>query len=182
MLPRLLTISTFLLAMAYSPGSIYGGEKPKPTDYEVKAAYIYNFAKFIDWPQSRFPDRNANIDVCVLGNDQLGQYLAKIEGKSTGDRRIGFKRNTSLETLRECEILFIDNSQMGKLDKILEAANGSSILTVGDTKGFAQRGVTINFYLENNKMRFEINLQAANRAGLKIRSNLLNIAKIVTGP
>ena len=105
-----------------------------------------------------------------------------VEGKSAGDKKIRFKKITSVENIKGCKILFIGNSETGRLDQILETAKGSIILTVGDTTGFARRGVMINFYLENNKLRFEINPQAASRAGLWISSNLLKIAKIVTGP
>ncbi len=170
-----------LLAAVFCPGSAACGEARKPTEYEVKAAYIYNFAKFIEWP-TVFRDRNDALHVCVIGDDPIGHSLADIDGKSVLNRKIRVRRNVALQNLEECEVVFISHSAREQLDQILEAINRFSVLTIGDTKGFAQRGVLINFYMENNRVLFEINPKAAVRAGLKINSNLLRIARIVGRP
>ena len=181
MLPRVLILTVFLFPALFCPGTALCGDMRKPTEYEVKAAYIYNFAKFIEWPAT-FRDRLDVIHVCVIGDDPFGSSLATIEGKPVGKRRIGIRNLPSLQNTGGCEILFIANSEEGDLDRIVEAVNGSPVLTIGDTKGFTRQGVMINFYMENNKVLFEINPKAAMRAGLKISSTLLRIARIVGGP
>lgn len=170
-----------LLAALFCPGSAACGEARKPTEYEVKAAYIYNFAKFIEWPL-RFRDRGDIIHVCVIGDDPIDGSLADIDGKSVLDRKIRVRLDVALQNLDVCEIVFISHSAREQLDQILKAVNGFSVLTIGDTRGFAQRGVLINFFMENNRVLFEINPKAAVRAGLKINSNLLRIARIVGRP
>lgn len=154
----------------------------KPTEYEVKAAYIYNFAKFVEWPAR--PSRNASaaMTVCLLGEDPFGPALSAIEGKTVGDKKIIIKRNSLSQNFGDCDILFISNSEKEELARILEAIGDLSVLTIGDTKGFAQQGVMINFYIEEKRVRFEINPKAAVRAGLKISANLLRIANIVGEP
>ena len=181
MLPRVLILAVFVIHALFRPGTALCGDNRKPTEYEVKAAYIYNFAKFVDWP-AKFKDRSDLIHVCVLGDDPLGASLATIEGKKVGERKIGVRRLTTLQQTGGCEILFIANSEEGDLDRIVEAVNGSPVLTIGDTKGFTRQGVMINFYMENNKVLFEINPKAASRCGLKISSALLCIARIIGGP
>jgi hypothetical protein len=118
----------------------------------------------------------------VLGDDPFGPSLTAIEGKTVGDKKITIKRNTSLENMRKCEMIFISASEEERLQQILKAINGSPALTIGDTEGFAEQGVMINFYIDNRTVRFEINPQAAKRAGLLISSYLLKIARIVGKP
>ena len=181
MLPRVFILAVFLFPALIRPGTALCGDMRKPTEYEVKAAYIYNFAKFIEWP-AIFRDGSDVIHVCVIGDDPFGPSLTAIGGKTVGKRRIGIRNLTSLQNTGGCEILFIAGSEEGELERIVEAVKDAPVLTTGDTKGFAQQGVMINFYLENNKVLFEINPKAAMRAGMKISSTLLRIARIVGGP
>lgn len=182
MLPRPLAIGMFLLAVISCPGKACCGENPKPTEYEVKAAYIYNFAKYVEWPSGTLQDRSKTIHVCVIGDDPFGPSLTALNGKRVGEKSVRIRRNTSLHDLQGCEILFISDSEEERLAQIVKTINGTLVLTIGDSEGFAGRGVMINFYLENNKVRFEINPKAALHAGLRISSNLLRIARIVGGP
>ncbi len=179
---RLLIYIVLLLSAVFCAERAYSGENRKPTEYEVKAAYIYNFAKFVEWPNGRFRDGSDTIHVCVLGDDPFGRSLAAIGGKAAGDRKIGVKQDVSLQDARGCEIIFISSSEEEQLGQILKAVNKLSALTIGDTEGFAGLGVMINFYMENRTVRFEINPKAAMRAGLRVSSNLLRIARIVGEP
>jgi hypothetical protein len=181
MLPRVFILLFYLIQALFFPGTASSGEPRKPTEYEVKAAYIYNFAKFVEWP-ARFKDRSDLIHVCIIGDDPFGPSLAAIEGKPVGECKIGVRRITSLQQSGGCEMLFIAASEEGELDGILEAVKNSPILTIGDTRGFTQQGVMINFYMENSKVLFEINPKTAMRSGLRVSSNLLRIARIVGGP
>lgn len=151
----------------------------KPTEYEVKAAFIYNFAKFIEWPPA---PSHPYITVCVFGRDPFGPAFNVIEDKTVGDRKIMIRRNASFQNFGDCNILFIGNSEKERLPHIFEALSGLSVLTIGDTTGFARQGVMINFFIEDKTVRFEINREAAARAGLRISSKLLRIARLVGGP
>jgi len=179
---RCIIFIVFLLSAVICVEKTHSGENRKPTEYEVKAAYIYNFAKFVEWQNGRFQDGSDTIHVCVLGDDPFGHSLAAIGGKTAGERKIGVKQNVSIQNIDGCEIVFISGSDEEHLGQILKTLNRSQALTVGDTEGFAERGVMINFYMENRTVRFEINPKAAKHAGLRISSNLLRIARIVQEP
>jgi hypothetical protein len=145
-------------------------QSPDAGEYQVKAAFLYNFAKFVEWPPDSFSDGSAPLRICVLGQDPFGQELRDITSKKTVNGR---------ELARTCHILFIASSEKAHLNRILESLRGADLLTVGDTKGFVQRGGVINFVLEDNRVLFEVNRKAADQARLKISSKLLNVAKLV---
>ncbi len=178
-MPRRVLISIVFLLTALAGAKVAIPEaSPKPSEYDVKAAYIYNFAKFTEWPPGAFQDGERNIHLCVIGDDPFGHSLAAIERKSVGGRRIRVRRGLSVRNLHGCEMVFISASEKEGLEQILETLHALPILTIGDTRGFAQRGVMINFFMEKRKVLFEINPRAADHAGLKISSTLLRIARI----
>lgn len=154
-------------------------QQQKLGEYEVKAAFMYNFLKFIEWPDNAFSDYHTSINLCVLGNDPFGSTLDSVQGETIKNKQIIVKHYNDARGLEKCHILFISRSGEEHLTQILKTLKGLNILTVSDTKGFAQQGVVINFYIEENRVRFEINQDAVNRSGLKISSKLLNLAKIV---
>jgi len=149
-----------------------------PTEYEAKAAFIYNFAKFVEWPAKPGPD-NAPLRLCVLGKDPFGPALEEVKGKLVKERKMEVALLDVTADGRECDLLFIAASEEKHLDRVVAILRGAGTLTVGDTEGYAQRGVMINFFHENGKIRFEINLDAVRRAGLKVSSKLLFLARIV---
>ena len=168
-----------LLLLLAVPGLL--GAQTAP-EYDVKAAFLYNFTKFVDWPPEAFPDPNS-LKVCVLGDNPFGGSLQAIAGEQVGNRKLTVMRTDSLAKPAGCQILFISRSEREKLNHILSAVKGLPVLTVGDTKGYAEDGVIINFVLEGSKVRFEINTESADRAGIRISSKLLQLAKrIVTAP
>ena len=156
-------------------------EERKLGEYEVKAVFIYNLAKFIEWPDKSL-DNSSTLTVYILGDDPFGTDLDAIRDKLIKGKRVVIKQIDSPDDLKNANILFISSSEKERLRDILKSISGLPILTVGDTKSFAQRGVMVNFYLENSKIRFEINLEAANLAGLKISSNLLRMGTIISPP
>jgi len=174
-----LLVALCMLTAALCAPEQSSAQEHKPTEYEVKAAYIYNFAKFVEWPSKKPQRPGAALTVCVLGDDPIGPALAAIEGKTVRDRTIMVKGDLSLGEAAACDILFISSSEQEQLDRVLDVLAGAPVLTIGHAKGFAGQGGMINFYRENKTVRFEINLKAAERAGLKISSNLLRIARIV---
>jgi hypothetical protein len=176
--PKFLTFEIIVILAFFCVAGLSLGEDRKPTEYQVKAAYIYNFAKFVDWPAGGAGD----IDVCVLGEDPFNHDLALIEGKRILNRNIMIKRVASYRNASGCDILFISESEEDHLAQIVSFLKGYPVLTIGDSEGFAEKGVMINFYMEGRTVRFEINPKAAARAGLRISSSLLRIAKIVGEP
>ena len=152
----------------------------KHREYEVKAAFIYNFAKFVDWPREAFPDPASPIVVGVLGFDPFGSTLDRaLRNKTAQGRSFVVRRFKSIEELEDCHILFISGSENKRLDQILQQLDGSDVLTIGETEGFARVGGIINFIEERNRIRFEINIAAAERGQLRISARLLLLAKIV---
>jgi hypothetical protein len=155
-------------------------QSPAAGEYQVKAAFLYNFAKFVEWPPGGFSDASAPLRICVLGQDPFGQELRNITNEKTvNGRKLQIDQMVDVHLARTCHILFIASSEKTQLNRILEGVRGSYVLTVGDTKGFAELGGMINFVLEKNRVQFEVNHKAAEQAGLKISSKLLNVAKLV---
>jgi hypothetical protein len=150
-------------------------------EYQVKAALLLNFAQFIQWPAAAFSAPDAPIVVGVLGDDPFGGALEQtFQDESIGSRKLLVKRSRRIDDLKSCQMLFVAASEKDRLPAILKETAGAAILTVGETDQFAQQGGIVNFYLESGRVRFEINLDAAERSGLKISSQLLKRAKVLS--
>jgi len=143
-------------------------------EYEIKAAFLYNFIKYVDWPS--YGD---TITIGVLGGNPFGTALAPLDGKIVKGRRLLIKEVDSLRDAQKCQIIFVSSSEKSRLHEIFENLKSARVLTVGETEGFAASGGMINFVEENNKVHFEINADAARRTGLTISSELLKLAKLV---
>jgi hypothetical protein len=149
-------------------------------EYQVKAAFLYNFAKFVEWPPDPPTNARAPILLCVAGNDPFGKVLDQtLLGKTANGHPFAIQRIRREEDARGCQILFTSSSDQRHIRSLLAILKGSSVLTVGETEGFPRLGGIINFTLEEDKVRFEINVDAAERARLKISSRLLRVAKVV---
>jgi len=166
---------TLIVVIVFSMLNVHA--QPLFSEYEVKAAFLYNFVKFVEWPDESFS--NATMIIGILGEDPFGTAIDTIQGKTVKGKKLLIKRFKHIKDIENCHILFISSSEKKHLSRIVEALSGLSILTVGDTEGAAQRGVIINFYIRQKKVRFEINVEAARRAKLKISSKMLKLAKIV---
>jgi hypothetical protein len=150
------------------------------TEYQVKAAFLFNFARFVEWPPDAFPSADSALQICVLGQDPFGRDFEQvIVDKTVNGHRIEIAHPDGVPQARACQILFIAASETAHLRMILLGLKGSSVLTVGDAPGFAILGGVINFVLDDGRVRFEINLKAAELAHLKISARLLTVAKIV---
>ena len=146
-----------------------------PTEYQVKAAFLYNFAKFVEWPDQP----NPSVQLCTVGDDPFGNILEEtVKGKTLNGHPIAVKRFKAGENARGCQIAFIGVPER-ETRPVLDMLQGASTLTVGESPNFAKEGGIINFVLEGNKVRFEINVAAAQQARLKISSKLLSLARIV---
>jgi hypothetical protein len=151
----------------------------QPGEYEVKAAFLYNFLTFVEWPARA--RQGEVLRVCVMAEPPVYNAFRELEGQSAAGRKLTVLHPASTEDLGSCHVLFIGRRSERKLAQVIKALEGSGALTVGDTAGFAGQGVIINFYLEDNKVRFEVNAAAARRAGLTISSKLLKLAGAVHG-
>jgi hypothetical protein len=153
----------------------------RPLDeYEVKAAFLFNFAKFVDWPKDASPNEHSPIRVGVVGKDPFGQALERVVArKSINGRDLQIVHTKSLAELKTCQIVFVSSSEEGRLPEIIMSLRGSSVLTVGESDDFAPRGGAIQFTIDDNKIRFTINVDAAERAHLKFSSKLLSLAKVI---
>jgi hypothetical protein len=150
------------------------------TEYQVKAAFLFNFAKFVEWPADTFPSADSALQICVLGQDPFGRDFEQvIVDKTVNGHRIEIAHPDGIPQARACQILFIAASERAHLPFILQGLKGASVLIVGDTPGFAALGGAINFVLDDSRVRFEINLKAAELAHLKISARLLTVAKVV---
>ena len=149
-------------------------------EYQVKAAFIYNFANFVEWPAEAFPDKNSPIIVGILGENPVTEILNSVALEPINGRKVLPIAFGSYEEMESCHILFIDKSEQDNMRKIFARLKDMSILTVGDTEGFVQRGGIINFVEIDNQIRFEINVDAARKARLKISSKLLNLSRIIS--
>jgi hypothetical protein len=149
-------------------------------EYQVKAAFLYNFAKFVQWPDGTFANSTSALTVCVLGKDPFGKALDDaILGKRIAEHPAILARGRRIQDLPECQIIFVSASDSPQLPEILRALHGRKALVVGETENFAGAGGAIEFVLEANRVRFAINTDAADRAGLKVSSKLLALATIV---
>jgi hypothetical protein len=147
-------------------------------EYQVKAAFLYNFAKFVDWPSDAFGGGNGALVIGVVGDDPFGGALdSAINGKTVNGRALVVRRLKWGQDLRFCHILFISSSERKHLPQIIQSLRGASVLTVGDMGQFNQQGGIINFVLEARQVRFEINSRGADQARLRISSKLLALAK-----
>ena len=149
-------------------------------EYAVKLGFLYNFTKFIEWPPEAFRDSAAPLVICIVGRDPFRPDLeAELRTRKVGGHPVEIATKTQNDALSACHIVFVPVTEKNQSDRILRSLQGSRALTVGETEGFAVLGGSINLVVEYNKVHFEINRLAADRAGLRIGSRLLGIAKIV---
>jgi hypothetical protein len=170
----------WLLAALFSLAPLSGqADPPSLPEYAIKAAYLYQFSSFIEWPPEAATDPAAPFDICVLGEDPFGALLDALRQKTVRGRAVAVRRLQQVREQQGCAILFISSSEAPRLDKVLAALEQQPLLTVGDLPGFAQAGGGIEFVRQANKIRFAINLDATRQAGLKVSSKLLSLATVV---
>jgi hypothetical protein len=181
---RIIAVSLIWAAMAFQSHAQTNGSSDS-SEYLIKAGFTYNFAKLMQWPASAFPQPDSPIVIGVLGVDPFGGTLDQVlAGKNVNGRGFVVRHlkwgGNELNQLKDCNILFVSNSEMAHVDEILRLVKGLPVLTIGEMPNFAQRGGIINFILEDDKVRFEVNVEAAKQADINISSRLLTLAKIVS--
>jgi len=151
-------------------------------EYQIKAAFLYNFAKFVEFPKQSLAPEDREIVIGIIGNDPFGRILDDtVAGKKVDNRGFVIKRFASFDEIKSCHVLFISSSEQGNVAEILKKLDGLGILAVSDFASLPDDGVMINFIVKSNRVKFEINLNAAQKAGIKISSKLLKLAVSVKG-
>jgi len=174
---------------------VYPESKPEQhEEYKIKAAFLYNFLKFVDWPDEKTSRGGKQIIIGIIGEDPFGDTVDLLKGRKVEDRVLIVKQfeglrqiqkkaekdeadlKSKIEELKACHLLFICSSEQKELQEIIDIVAKQGVLTVSDTKDFIEAGGIIQFFMQDNKIRFNINLVASEKAGLKIRSQLLRLA------
>ena len=149
-------------------------------EYQVKAAFLYHFAKFVEWPAAA--NKSQAVGVCVLGNDPFGPALDFLfEDKTLREKRFAVRRVASASEAQSCHLLFVATTDADEMRKVLQALSHFPVLTVGDSKEFSAAGGMIYLFVEESKIRFDINLAAARQARISISAQLLRLARTVEG-
>jgi hypothetical protein len=175
---RLAAALVCFLAFILSSAPLVRAQEAGPSEYQVKAAFLFNFAKFVEWPTQTLAQAGSPFIIGVIGENPFdGDLEQTVKGKSVNGHPFEVKQIKALSELKGCHILFISKSERGRLPEILNAISTSNVLTVSEMDRFLQSGGMINFVREGNKIRFEINDDAARQAGLRISSKLLNLAR-----
>jgi hypothetical protein len=164
-----------LAAMAFVALALPARSEPNDVEARVKAAFLYNFVRFVEWPPESLSDPRTPIVIGIVGHDPLGSVLDEIvEGKTVGGRPVRIRRFDSVEQVDHCQVLYIAEPKRAKT--LRQSLAGKAVLSVGDYVGALQDGNVIAFLLVDDSVRFEISLETAGRAGLKISSQLLKVA------
>jgi hypothetical protein len=171
---------TILIAGLVEDGYAAETERAVPGEYQVKAAFVYNFIKFVEWPADRAPAAG-DVRLCVLGKVPVMASFEELRGQEVAGRRLIVTELQELNGAGACQVLFVAPSLSRRLPDVLAAVAGRPVLTIGDTDGYAEKGIMINMYLENKRVRFEINASAARAAGLGISAKLMGLAVSVYG-
>jgi hypothetical protein len=173
----LLVLCALLPALSVC-GSALPAEAAANSEYQVKAAFLYNFMKFVDWPSDGL-GTPGTVTLGILGKDPFGEALDEVRGKTVKGRRVVVVHLRGIDELKECDLLYICASERGRLSQILRTAQNARVLTVADQDGFCQAGGMINLVFVKNRVGFEVNVAAAGRGRLRVSSQLLKLARLV---
>lgn len=171
-----------LCAVLLALGTQAATAQPRAGEYQVKAAFLFNFTLFTDWPQAAFAGPAAPLAICILGDDPFGSFLDDtVRGERVAGRDLVVRRYREVGEIEDCQVVFVSRSQSRQLAHVLASLAGRSILTVSDIADFAQRGGMICLAEDARHLRLRINLEAAQAAGLTISAKVLRIAEVVRG-
>jgi preprotein translocase subunit Sec61beta len=152
-------------------------------EYQVKAAFIYNFTAFVQWPDSAFVSKDSPFVIATVGSDPFNGALEQaLAGKSVAGHSIVVQHFSSADSMSPCQLLFVPASEDSSLNDLFAKLNGLPILTVGESDVFSPAGGAIRFFVEDKKMRFEIDPDSINSAGLKVSAKLMQLARIYKKP
>ena len=141
-------------------------------EYRLKAAFVYNFMAFADWPA----DTASTLTLCIVGEDPFGKDVDALQGKAIGQRSIALQRKSAAESIKNCHAVFVATTAIDGLARTLDSVRARPVLTMADSPGAMRRGVMINMAVVQGKVTFEANLLAVRAAGLNLSSKLLRLA------
>jgi hypothetical protein len=177
-LPAVGLVLNLILSIGIGPG--LAAANPAHGEYEVKAAFLLNFARLVEWPAASFPSPHAPLVLAVLADDDVDDSIERgVRGKTVGSHPVHVVRISRSEDVAGSHIVFVSSGDRERNRRVFQAALGKSALTVGEASDFVQDGGIINFFIEDQRVRFAINRQAAENAGLRISSRLLRLARVV---
>lgn len=178
---RLAGMSALLFTTVFILPFATPAQENKPTEYGVKAVYLYNFGKFVQWPAANDADEREHVfPICILGQDPFGSTLDDVvKGETIDGQMLVTRRIERVENAAGCRILYISAMSKERLATVLETLTSTPVLTVSDISDFCNRGGMIQFVLQDNKVRFEVNVTPAEKAGLMLSSQLLKVATSV---
>jgi hypothetical protein len=177
---KLRLMITILMLLPGVAAQANAQDSSESSEYLVKAGFVYNFAKLVEWPATAFAQPDSPIVIGILGNDPFGPIIDRVlDGKKVNGRGFVVKRLKSLNDVKDCHIVYVSSSEVARSAEAIHLAKNIPVLTIGEIPGFAKHGGIINLTLEDNKVRFEVNVDAAKEADLNISSRLLALAKIV---
>ena len=169
-----------LLAIALPVAPTRSFAQAALNEYQVKAAFLYNFARFVEWPAGTFASASSSFKFCVFGKDPFGKSLEEaLAGKRIAEHRVELVRARKISELEGCQVVFVSASDSVRPFDVVAGLKSRNVLLVGEEEDFASAGGTIQFFLQDNRVRFVINPDAASRAGLKVSSKLLALANVV---
>lgn len=168
-----------MLTLGWAASPAHGQPAPAP-EYQAKAAFLYNFTKFVEWPARAFAGAASPINLCVVGEDPFGAALDAIQERQAQGRPLAVKRLHALPQAGTCHLLYFCPSEERHVRQWLAALKGQPLLTVGEVERFAENGGVINLVIEDRRVKMDVNVDAAQRQGLKISSQLLRLARIVS--
>jgi hypothetical protein len=170
----------YLLCLAL-PLGLFAAQSGRPTQYDVEAVYLYQFGRFVAWPAQNAAPQD-NFPICIMGRDPFGASLdSTIAGENINQLPLKASRIASVDDAKRCRILYISPSEDARLGAILQGLQQAPVLTVSDAPDFLSRGGMIQFVLQGNRVRFEINVSTAQKSGLTVSSDLLKVASSVRG-
>lgn len=179
----MVVLRAFAVLLLLTATAAAGADARSGLEYQVKAAFLFNFAKFVEWPPDAFEGPLDPVVICVVGKDPFGESLdSVVRGETVNGRRLVVRRPRNPVEIRDCQIIFLARAERDYQDEVLASVEGGSILTVGEDDGFLTDGGIIRFVLDENRVRFEVNLAAAEASRLKLSSQLLRLARSVHPP
>lgn len=171
----------WLIAMGLSASGLGYPEGGGPPEYQVKAAFVFNFAKYVDWPPESFPSKDSPMTLCIIGRDPFGAALGSIEGRNVHGRPLRIRRNVAAEDAGGCNIAYLSESEERRVAGILKAIGTQPVLTMSDLEGFAEAGGAVGLFVAEERLQFDANFTALQRANLKASAQALKLARTVFG-
>jgi hypothetical protein len=176
--PILSKICTAILLITVSIWQLRA-QAPVKREYQIKAAFLFNFCQFVEWPPDAFASAEAPFVIGVYGNNPFGHYLEEtVAGEDVNGHPVVVKYFNSVDNVDSCQILFVSAHEKSECEQVLSALKGKAVLTIGDAPYFLAQNGMIKFFTRNNSIKFQINLEETKTAGLVLSSKLLRLAEI----